>query len=89
MANFDNSAAKRNSTRDANNLLALFQNIYTNGKAIQTLMALYQANTDPTFNGAVNALFTQSERQELLTMQNQVNALITDWTANHAGALGG
>lgn len=89
MANFDGSTAKAQSVRDANNLLALFQSIYQTGKTIQTLMALYQAGTDPTFNGAINSLFTTSERQELAQMQNQVNSLVVDWEANHSGAITG
>ncbi len=51
-------------------------------------MALYQAGSDPTFNGAINALFTRSERQEIAAMQGQIDQLITDWELNHRGAIG-
>ncbi len=49
MANFDSSTAKRESVKQANNLLDLIRDVYASGKQIQTLLALYQANTDPAF----------------------------------------
>lgn len=87
MANFDNSAAKLQSIRDAANLLQLFRALYSQAKLIQTALTLYQANTDPVFNAAVNALFSTSERSELNTMAQQINTLVTDWETNHIGAL--
>lgn len=87
MANFDQSQAKRNSVRDANNLLDLIRNTYQSAKAMQTLLARYQAGTDSTFNAAVNALYTPAERQELGAMLNQAAALVTDWETSHPAAI--
>jgi hypothetical protein len=87
MANFDTSQARRESVKQANNLLDLIRSLYQSGKQIQVLLALYQANTDPAFNAAINALYTSSERAELAVMLGQVNQLVTDWTNNHAGAV--
>lgn len=88
MANFDSANAKHETVRNANNLLDHVRNLYAAGKEIQTLMALYQANSDPAFTAAINALYTTAERQELGVMLGQVNTLVNDWTANHAGAVG-
>lgn len=88
MANFDNASAKEQSVRDANNLLAHLRGLYSSCKSAQALMARYQANTDPTFNGAVNSLFNASERAELSAMLTPINALVTDWEANHRAAIG-
>jgi hypothetical protein len=87
MANFDSSIARINSAYAASNLLQLLRAVYHNGKSVQELLARYVANTDPVFTGAVNALFTASERQELNAMAQDINSLVTAWENNHAGAL--
>jgi hypothetical protein len=89
MANFDAYQAKSDATRKAFNLLHLIRGIYENGKQVQAALALYQAATDPAFNAAVNAIFSATERQELGQMLSQITALVTDWEANHIGALQG
>jgi hypothetical protein len=88
MANFDTANTKRESIKQANNLLDHVRSLYASGVQIQTLLALYQAGTDPAFNAAINAIYTAPERQELAVMLAQINSLVTDWTANHAGAVG-
>lgn len=88
MANFDGYENKANAARRAFNLLAQIRNIYESGKQVQAALTLYQAGSDVAFNAAINAIFTTAERQELGQMLSQINALITDWEANHAGALG-
>jgi hypothetical protein len=88
LANFDTSQAKRESVKQANNLLDLIRSVYANGKQIQTLLALYQAGSDPAFNAAINALYTAGERTELNAMLTQVNTLVNDWAANHITAAG-
>lgn len=88
MANFDTSATRRESVKQANNLLDLVLHVYQSGKQVQTLLALFQAGTDPTFNAAVSALYSAAERQELATMLAQINTLITDWETNHRNAIG-
>lgn len=88
MANFDTSAAKLAAVRDAIGLLPYIQSIYASSKHVQALLAAYQAQTDPVFVAAINALHTPAERQELGQMLAQISALVTDWEANHRGALG-
>ena len=87
MANFDTSATRRESVKSANNLLPHIQHIYQSCKSAQTLLALYQAGTDATFNAAVNALFTSAERTELGQMLADINTLVTAWEANHGSAI--
>lgn len=89
MANFDTYQAKSDAARKAFNLLAIIRNIYESGKQVQGALALYQAGTDAAFNAAVNAIFTTAERTELGQMLAQINALVTDWENNHAGAISG
>jgi hypothetical protein len=91
MANFDGAITRPKiaSVQQATNLLDLIGQVYHAGKQIQTLLALYQANTDPAFTGAINALYTASERTELGVMLAQINTLVADWAVNHAGAVGG
>lgn len=88
MANFDTSAARRESVRNAVNVLDLLMAVYQAGKQAQLTMATYQANTDPILTSAINNFFTASERTELGTMLTQVNNLVSDWEASHRGALG-
>jgi hypothetical protein len=87
MANFDTSTAKARSVRDAVNVLQNVRAAYEAMKVVQGLLARYQANTDPVFNAAVNALHTAPERTELADMLLDVNALVIDWETNHALAI--
>lgn len=88
MPNFDGAAARLQSARDATNLLQLLRATYATAKQVQAALALYQAGTDPTFNAAVNALFTAAERTELGAMGAQLAALVSDWETLHPGAIG-
>ena len=73
----------------AGNLLGMLRTVHDFATTLQAAFALYQSGTDPTFNAAFNAVFSASDRQELGTMINQLTALaVTDWEANHPGALG-
>jgi hypothetical protein len=90
MANFDSTnTARRNSMRDAFDLIDRVRALYLHAKEMQERLQRYQANTDATFTAAVNAVYTAAERQELSQMLQQVNTLVTDWEANHATAIGG
>jgi hypothetical protein len=88
MPNFDTSATRRESVRNAVNTLDLLLATYQAGKQAQLVMAAYQANTDPVLTAAINAIFTASERTELGAMLQDVNTLITRWETDHRGALG-
>lgn len=87
MANFDTSGVKRQAVHEANNLLELVQAAHGLLRTVEASLAKYQAATDPTFNAAVNALFTTSERTELGVIIGKMKTLADDLTANHAGAL--
>ena len=90
MANFDKAQQnKRDSVQRASVLLDRVRSVYSACKSVQAVMALYQAATDAPFNAAVNTLFTASERAELGQILTQINALVTDWEANHQNAIGG
>lgn len=90
MANFDSTTqTKRDSIYRAAGLLDRVRAVYGAAKGVQSEMALYQAGTDPTFNAAINALFSPAERQELGQMLSQINNLVQDWEANHVGAIQG
>lgn len=88
MASFDTAQAKRESVRNANNLLDFIQHIYQSSKQVQALLALYQANTDPTFTAAINALYVSAERAELGAMLTDINTLIAVWEVSHKLPLG-
>lgn len=88
MANFDGAAARLQSARDATNLLQLLRATYATAKQVRDALTLYQAGTDPIFNAAVNALFSASERSEIGAMAAQLTTLVSDWEAQHAGAIG-
>jgi hypothetical protein len=87
MADFSTIKTKRNSIDNAYRLLDNIRATYANAKQAQTLLNLYTANTDPTFNAAINALFTSAHRTELAAMLAQINALVADWETNHASAI--
>lgn len=72
----------------AGNVLGQIRTAYTFGVMLRDALALYQAGTDPAFNAAFNALFTQADRTELGAMINQLSTLVADWETNHAAALG-
>ena len=72
----------------ASNVLGQLRTAYTFGATLRDALALYQAGTDPAFNAAFNALFTQADRTELGAMINQLSTLMTDWETNHAAAIG-
>jgi len=83
MANFDNTGAKILAVGQASNLLGTLQSVYQQAKQLQILLLKYNANTDPVFTAAVNAVYTSAERTELGAMLTTVNALLTDWETNH------
>jgi hypothetical protein len=88
MADFDSTTQALQSVNRAANLLPAVRSVYSQAKAVQELLNLYQANTDATFNATINALFTSAQRTELANMLGDVNTLLADWEANHRSALG-
>jgi hypothetical protein len=88
MANFDQYQSKSEAARRAFNVLPLIRGIYAEAKQVQAALALYQSGSDVVFNAAVNAIFSAAERSELLILLTQLNALVTDWEANHSMAIG-
>ena len=85
---FTTTDQKISSVNQAASLIHDLRTLYTQAKAIQTKLALYTAATDTTFNTAINAIFTSTDRTELGQMLAQIDALATDWETNHRGPIG-
>jgi hypothetical protein len=85
---FETYSTKLAGIHRAITLLHEVRQMYTIGKDVQAVLALYIAGTDPALNAAINALFSAGERAELNTMLTQINALVSDWETNHAAAIG-
>lgn len=88
MANFTTVRNTINSQEEAAALLARLQAIYNQAQFAQSTINKYNAATDPTFNAAVNSIFTAGERSQLATMLTNLNTLVGAWTTNHATLLG-
>lgn len=89
MPNYAPINATMDSMGRAASVLPQLQQIYQQSQAVQGLITLYQAGTDPTFNNAVNTIFTPAERAQLSAMLTQLNTLVNNWTANHSNLLNG
>ncbi len=83
MPNFDPTQTKLDSIHRAAGLLPQLQSIYNQSKTAQAALLLFQAGTDPVFNTEVEAIFSAAELVELNQMFGQIDALETNWTANH------
>lgn len=85
---FETYETKQDALQRASLYLHYARQVYAAGTAMQQLKADYQGGADPALVAAVNALFSAGERSELNTMQTPLDALLIDWTTNHADALG-
>lgn len=83
MPDFTLVQARLDSTHRATALLEQLKNIYRQCKAVEGSINLYTSGTDPTFNQAINNIFTASERAELNQMLSQVETLVANWETNH------
>ena len=63
------------------------RHIYRQCVAVDESLALYQAGTDQLFNDTVDDSYTSAEKQELNQMLTQIDALVSDWQANHGDLL--
>jgi hypothetical protein len=88
MADFTPTIQTIQSVNKAAGLLNAVRSVYGQAKAVQELMALYQAGTDTAFNAAVNAMFNSAQRTELADMLTDTNALVSNWETDHRSALG-
>jgi len=86
---FEAHDAKQAALNRASLYLHYARQIYAAGSAMQQLKADYQGGADPALVAAVNALFTPAERSELSSMQTSLDALLSEWEADHSSALGG
>ena len=84
---FTTAQAKIDAVAKAGNTLGTIRTVYAFGVQLQTMLATYQAGTDPALNAAFNALYTTAERTELATMIGELNTLVTNWQANHLEAV--
>lgn len=80
---FENAQAKIRAVGRAGNVLGILRTVYAHADEVTSLLATYQAGTDPALNAAMNAVYTATERQELAAMIAQLQTLKTDWEANH------
>ena len=80
---FETAQTKIRAVGRAGNVLGLLRTIYAHMDELQTMLATYQAGTDPALSAALNAVYTVAERGELATMIGQLNTLKADWEAKH------
>ncbi len=80
---FETTQAKVAAVVGAGNAHGLVRTIYAHMAALSTMLAAYQAGTDPALNAALNAVYTVGERAELAAMIGQLNTLKADWEAKH------
>lgn len=64
-------------------MLGLLRTIYAHMDELQTMLATYQAGTDPALNAALNTVYTVGERAELAAMIAELNTLKTAWEVAH------
>lgn len=87
MPNYTQVRSTIDSMNRAAALLPQLQTIYEQAQFAEAAIETYQAGTDPTFNNAVNSIFTSAERQQLANMLTQLTQLVDAWAANHATLL--
>ncbi len=80
---YETTQAKVRAVARAGNVLGTLRTIYVHMAELTTMLATYQAATDPALNAALNAVYSPAERQELATAINQLAAIKTDWETNH------
>jgi hypothetical protein len=61
---FETAQTKIRAVGRAGNVLGLLRTIYAHMDELQTMLATYQAGTDPALNAALNAVYTAGERTE-------------------------
>lgn len=88
MPDFTTVQSRLDSTHRATALLEQLKAIYKQSKTVEGSINLYTSGADPTFNQAIDSIFTASERNELNEMLVQVEALVADWETNHGTLLG-
>ncbi len=80
---FETTQAKVAAVVGAGNAHGLVRTIYAHMAALSTILATYQAGTDPALNAALNAVYSSAERAELAAMIGQLNTLKADWEGAH------
>lgn len=80
---FENAQTKIRAVGRAGNVLGLLRTIYAHMDELSSMLATYQASTDPALNAALNAVYSSAERAELAAMIGQLNTLKADWEAAH------
>ena len=80
---FETTQAKVAAVVGAGNAHGLVRTIYAHMAALSTMLAAYQAGTDPALNAAINAVYTAGERTEIAAMIAELNTLKTAWEVTH------
>lgn len=83
MPRLENIQPRLDSIHKATGIIGQLRTIFRLSKTARAALLLYQAGTDTVFNEAVDAVFPVGERQELNQMLTQLDALVSDWEANH------
>lgn len=65
-------------------LLPQLQQIFSQCKAVNGSISAYQSGNDADYKAAVGTIFTPAERTELVAMLTKIDALVADWTLQHA-----
>ena len=80
---FENAQTKIRAVNRAGNVLGLLRTIYAHMDELSSMLATYQAGTDPALNAAMNAVYSAAERTEIGTMIAELNTLKAAWEAAH------
>lgn len=80
---FETAQTKIRAVGRAGNVLGLLRTIYAHMDELQTMLATYQAGTDPALNAALNAVYSAAERTEIGAMIAELNTLKAAWEVSH------
>ena len=80
---FENAQTKIRAVGRAGSVLGLLRTIYAHMDELQTMLATYQAGTDPALNAALNAVYSAAERTEIGAMIAELNTLKAAWEVSH------
>jgi len=90
MAVFDQATQdKLDAVRMASGVLDRMRAAYGAARGAQEAVLLYNAGTNPAFNAAMNALYTNAQLVEFGVIGQRFNTLLVDGDANHASLIQG
>lgn len=87
MADFSNMRARRERFTRATGLMDRVISAYHAAAGVRDELAAFQASSDPDLVEAINAVYSQAQRQEIAQIAQKLAALAADLEANHAGVV--